>query len=51
MFDYSDDDDDYLLDDDELNEDSKRIEESYLRKKVPVGRRKGNLLLGGLEEP
>jgi len=51
MFNYSDDDDDYLFDDDELNDDSKRIEESDLRKKVPVGRRKGNLLLGGPEEP
>jgi hypothetical protein len=51
LFEYSDDDFDHLLDNKELDEDAKRIEYAYSRKRDTIGHRKGALLKGDPQEP
>jgi len=46
IFEYSDDDYNHL-DDDDLNEDERLIENADSKKRVKVGRRRGNLITGG----
>ena len=50
LFEYSDDDYNHL-DNDDLNEDERWIENADSKKRVKVGRRRGNLIAGGPVEP
>ncbi len=51
LFDYSDNEFDHLLNNKDLDEDVKRIEYAYSRKRESIGCRKGTLLKEGPQEP
>jgi hypothetical protein len=47
LFESSDDDDFDHLNDDDINEEDRRIENMDSKSRIPTGRRRGNLIMGG----
>ena len=47
LFSSDDDDFDHLLNDDDINEEDRRIENMDSKSRIPTGRRRGNLIMGG----